>query len=283
MSGFTRRTVSCSPSSRASRRRCEYGVGRPRHPLCSHRNAERALRRACLLAASFLIALEAGALWLPLRSAPVGRSFFVHDLGYWGQPNRTAPRARRIPSLARRSWRKLFGDEWGDFCLLHSRYYSKRLGRATSKLCLADKLVFVMNRAGFTCRACWRPAKLEFIPNAQAAALSAEPMTDEERADFATGEPYRWHPLRAPKPRDGSRHTGTARPTRGRGSDISPKHETCTRLPRPLRHSLPRQHPDGGNLVIDRPTAAMKPHAACLRKNESPGLCWYFLSLRSGT
>lgn len=36
---------------------------------------------------------------------------------------------------------------WSDFCLLHSRYYAKALGRSYSRLCVADKMAFVLTPA----------------------------------------------------------------------------------------------------------------------------------------
>ncbi len=38
----------------------------------------------------------------------------------------------------------LFGERWYNFCLYHSRYYSKRHEVRPSKLCAADKLAFGM-------------------------------------------------------------------------------------------------------------------------------------------
>ncbi len=41
----------------------------------------------------------------------------------------------------------LFGASWREFTLCHSRHWAKRLGKPYSKLCLADKLAFVMTPA----------------------------------------------------------------------------------------------------------------------------------------
>jgi hypothetical protein len=49
------------------------------------------------------------------------------------------------PEFGARIIRRLFGDEWGDFCLYHSRHYAKRDGKNFSQICVADKFVpFVM-------------------------------------------------------------------------------------------------------------------------------------------
>jgi hypothetical protein len=71
-------------------------------------------------------------------------AFFVHDLGYWGKPNLDGPEGETHPELGARLMGRLFGPEWHDFCLLHSRFYSKRLGRPFSRLCVADKLAIAL-------------------------------------------------------------------------------------------------------------------------------------------
>jgi hypothetical protein len=38
----------------------------------------------------------------------------------------------------------LFGEPWGAFTAAHSRYWAKRNGRQFSRLCVADKLAFVL-------------------------------------------------------------------------------------------------------------------------------------------
>ena len=41
----------------------------------------------------------------------------------------------------------LFGESWGAFTAAHSRYWAKRNGRQFSRLCVADKLAFVLTPA----------------------------------------------------------------------------------------------------------------------------------------
>ncbi len=67
-------------------------------------------------------------------------AFFFHDLGYWGKPNMDGPEGDRHPEWAAKVMGRLFGQEWSDFCLYHSRFYAKRDGKQYSKLCVADKL-----------------------------------------------------------------------------------------------------------------------------------------------
>jgi hypothetical protein len=95
-------------------------------------------------------------------------AFFLHDIGYIGKPNMDGPEGERHPIVGAILMRDLFdwtrtdrvvgmtGDVvdgaeefgyWGMFTLLHSRYFSKRLGVAPSRLCVADKLATYLTPA----------------------------------------------------------------------------------------------------------------------------------------
>lgn len=71
-------------------------------------------------------------------------AFFVHDLGYWGLPNMDGPEGERHVEWGANVMGRLFGPEWKDFCLYHSRFYAKRDGQQFSRLCIADKLSFCL-------------------------------------------------------------------------------------------------------------------------------------------
>lgn len=71
-------------------------------------------------------------------------AFFVHDLGYWGKPNMDGPEGERHVEWGALVMLRLFGPEWHDLCLYHSRYYAKRYGRPFSRLCVADKLAIAL-------------------------------------------------------------------------------------------------------------------------------------------
>jgi hypothetical protein len=71
-------------------------------------------------------------------------AFFVHDLGYIGKPNMDGPEGETHVEFGAGIMARLFGKEWGDFCLYHSRYYAKANGAQPSRLCFADKLSFVL-------------------------------------------------------------------------------------------------------------------------------------------
>ncbi len=110
--------------------------------------------------------------------------FYVHDLGYWGKVNMDGDegethvelgarivhqlcdkpkimvdylQAEDLEAAVRQGWslRLVNGDKWKvtktfrdktwhDFCLYHSRFYSKRDGVHYSKLCVADKLAICL-------------------------------------------------------------------------------------------------------------------------------------------
>ena len=77
-------------------------------------------------------------LWLP---------FVVHDVGYLGKANMEGHEGQRHVVLGGRIMGWLFGPEWRDFTLCHSRHWAESVGRSYSTLCLADKLAFVLTPA----------------------------------------------------------------------------------------------------------------------------------------
>jgi hypothetical protein len=80
--------------------------------------------------------------WHPL----LWLAFYVHDLGYWGKPNMDGPEGERHVEFGA-NLMKRFGREWGLFCLLHSRFYAKRMNVGFSRLCVADKLAIALTPA----------------------------------------------------------------------------------------------------------------------------------------
>lgn len=67
-------------------------------------------------------------------------AFFVHDLGYWGKPNMDGSEGEAHVLFGSRLMARLFGADWGDFCLFHSRFWAEQSGRPVSRLAVADKL-----------------------------------------------------------------------------------------------------------------------------------------------
>lgn len=77
-------------------------------------------------------------------SFPLWVFFFVHDLGYFGKPNMDGPEGETHPELGAAIMRRLFGEEWGEFTLYHSRFYARLKGRNFSQACVADKLASML-------------------------------------------------------------------------------------------------------------------------------------------
>ena len=86
--------------------------------------------------------------WWKLYGAPLDPrlwvAFVVHDWGYWGMSDMDGDLGQIHPELGGRIMARLFGQAWGDFTRLHSRYYAKREEREPSPLCAADKLVLLV-------------------------------------------------------------------------------------------------------------------------------------------
>ncbi|WP_157895425.1 hypothetical protein [Verrucomicrobium sp. GAS474] len=125
-------------------------------------------------------------------------AFFVHDLGYFGKPNMDGPEGEIHPEFGAAIMRRLFGDEWGDFCLLHSRYYAKRVGRPVSALCHADKMVIILEPSWLYIPRCWLSGELqEFIDVARRRSATrtgpSDNLSDAEREGLGSGNPWRWH------------------------------------------------------------------------------------------
>ena len=74
-------------------------------------------------------------------------AFFLHDVGYLAKRDMDGPEGEQHVALGGRIMGRIFGSEWGDFTLCHSRHWAKRVGKPYSKLCLADKLAFVLTPA----------------------------------------------------------------------------------------------------------------------------------------
>ena len=74
-------------------------------------------------------------------------AFFLHDIGYIGKAKMDDEEGERHPEVGARIMHFLFdghSTRWHDLCLYHSRHYAKAHGKPFSKLCVADKLVFVI-------------------------------------------------------------------------------------------------------------------------------------------
>jgi hypothetical protein len=73
-------------------------------------------------------------------------AFFVHDIGYFGKPNMDGAEGELHPYTGAKIM-QVFGQEWHDFSLYHSRFLAKQHGKPFSALCVADKLAICITPA----------------------------------------------------------------------------------------------------------------------------------------
>src|SRR5579871_2754588 len=74
-------------------------------------------------------------------------AFWLHDIGYFSKRDMDGSDGETHVELGARIVSLLFGKSWGAFTAAHSRYWAKKNGRQFSRLCVADKLAFVMTPA----------------------------------------------------------------------------------------------------------------------------------------
>jgi hypothetical protein len=67
-------------------------------------------------------------------------AFFLHDVGYIGKKNLDGAEGETHPEFGGKIMAALFGESWGEFTKLHSRFFASLEGRPPSALCAADKL-----------------------------------------------------------------------------------------------------------------------------------------------
>ena len=97
------------------------------------------------------------------------------------------------PEMGARLMSALFGKQWGDFCLCHSRHYSRRFNLPMSKLCAADKLAFGMTPKWLYLKMVAFTGELdEYMQNAVDRQAAAMNLTDKEKKLMVTGSPSDW-------------------------------------------------------------------------------------------
>jgi hypothetical protein len=76
---------------------------------------------------------------------------FIHDWGYWGRANLDGDEGIMHPQLGATIAYKLFGTEYFDLCIGHSRSFVEKTHNIfkVSKLCWADKLSFIFEPRWF--------------------------------------------------------------------------------------------------------------------------------------
>jgi len=119
-------------------------------------------------------------------------AFFVHDLGYLGKPNMEGREGQEHVVLGGRIMGSLFGPQWQEFVLCHSRHWAKRVNKGFSKLCVADKLAFVMTPAWLYVPMARLSGELqEYMSVASARQLGGK-VSDFELSLLKSRNPYMW-------------------------------------------------------------------------------------------
>ena len=102
--------------------------------------------------------------WWKLYGLPNWKEFvciFIHDWGYWFSPNMDGKEGEKHPEYGAELAKKLFGLEYHDLILYHSRHYAKNVGKEPSKLCWADKLSILYEPWWFYLPRAWLSGELK--------------------------------------------------------------------------------------------------------------------------
>ena len=134
-------------------------------------------------------------------------AFFVHDLGYIGKPNMDGPEGELHPYLGARIMAVLFDrpfrrrmngiyglGPWGHFCLLHSRYYAKSLGKQPSRLCMADKLAIALTPGWLYLPMVLATGEVhEYMAHAKHRVVGNINITDDEKRRVVSASQVEWY------------------------------------------------------------------------------------------
>lgn len=121
-------------------------------------------------------------------------AFFVHDLGYIGKPNMDGAEGEHHPQFGCNVMWRLFGQAWGEFCLLHSRYYAKTLEMQPSRLCMADKLAIALTPGWLYLPMVRATGEIhEYMAHAKHRIIGNEKVSEDEKRRLVSGDQAAWH------------------------------------------------------------------------------------------
>lgn len=131
--------------------------------------------------------------WWQLYGFPVDPrlwvAFVVHDLGYWGKAAMDDAEGETHPTWGALLMGRWFGEAWYWFCLLHSRFYCKRLNLPYSRLCVADKWAIVIDPWWLYLPRAWASRELgEYMRIAE-----GKEGTKYSSMGMSTRTPREWH------------------------------------------------------------------------------------------
>jgi hypothetical protein len=120
-------------------------------------------------------------------------AFLFHDVGYFGKRSMEGPEGETHVELGARIMGRLFGPPWADFCRRHSRFYARARGLTVSRLCVADKLAFVLTPAWLYLPLARASGELwEYMERSRERQPGGEHFTDEEWAEVTSTDPRQW-------------------------------------------------------------------------------------------
>jgi hypothetical protein len=120
-------------------------------------------------------------------------SFCLHDIGYIAKPNMDGCEGETHVELGARIMGLLFGESWAAFTAAHSRYWAKRNGRQFSRLCVADKLAFVLTPAWLYLPMTRATGELsEYMLRAKERQAGSEHFTDYESTRLNSADAREW-------------------------------------------------------------------------------------------
>lgn len=120
-------------------------------------------------------------------------SFALHDIGYAGRNSMEGTEAETHVELGARIIGKLFGADWAEFCRRHSRYYARSRGLRISRLCVADKLAFVLTPAWLYLPLARASGELwEYIERSKDRQAGSEDFTPAEWSQVNSENPRAW-------------------------------------------------------------------------------------------
>jgi hypothetical protein len=85
----------------------------------------------------------------------------LHDIGYWGMKNMDGDEGARHPETGAEWVGRMFGEEYRQLVLGHSRSYAQIHKISTSKLCWADKLSIKYERWWLYLPRAWASGELK--------------------------------------------------------------------------------------------------------------------------
>ena len=120
-------------------------------------------------------------------------AFAVHDLGYIGKKSMDDLEGEKHVELGARIMRVICGDVWGDLTAAHSRYWAKRNERQVSRLCVADKLAFVLTPAWIYLPMARATGELdEYMLRARERQAGSAHFTEEESRQLRSSDTREW-------------------------------------------------------------------------------------------